>query len=61
MTILATNLGFPRIGSHRELKTALESFWSGATAAEDLVKTAASLRSPLGAAAEGGDGSHPLQ
>ena len=42
--ILATNLGFPRIGSHRELKTALESYWSGASAAEDLLKTAASLR-----------------
>jgi 5-methyltetrahydropteroyltriglutamate--homocysteine methyltransferase len=44
MTILATNLGFPRIGSHRELKTALENFWSGASAAEDLLKTAARLR-----------------
>jgi 5-methyltetrahydropteroyltriglutamate--homocysteine methyltransferase len=42
--ILATNLGFPRIGSHRELKTALESFWSGANTAEDLRKTAARLR-----------------
>jgi len=44
MTILATNLGFPRIGSHRELKTALESFWSGTSSGEDLLKTAASLR-----------------
>jgi 5-methyltetrahydropteroyltriglutamate--homocysteine methyltransferase len=44
MTILATNLGFPRIGSHRELKTALESYWSGASPAEDLLGTAAALR-----------------
>jgi len=44
MSILATNLGFPRIGSHRELKTALESYWSGASTAEDLTRTAASLR-----------------
>ena len=44
MTIQATNLGFPRIGSHRELKTALESFWCGASPVEELLKTAASLR-----------------
>ncbi len=44
MTILATNLGFPRIGSHRELKIAMESYWSGKSPAEELLKTAASLR-----------------
>ncbi|HEY0265927.1 MAG TPA: 5-methyltetrahydropteroyltriglutamate--homocysteine S-methyltransferase [Rhizomicrobium sp.] len=44
MTILATNLGFPRIGSHRELKTATESYWAGKSPADDLLKTAASLR-----------------
>ena len=44
MTVLATNLGFPRIGSHRELKKALESFWSGASSTDELLKTAASLR-----------------
>ncbi|HEX2761785.1 MAG TPA: 5-methyltetrahydropteroyltriglutamate--homocysteine S-methyltransferase, partial [Rhizomicrobium sp.] len=32
------------IGGHRELKTALESFWAGTTMADDLLKTAASLR-----------------
>ena len=42
--ILATNLGFPRIGSHRELKIALENFWSGASSAEELARIAASLR-----------------
>jgi 5-methyltetrahydropteroyltriglutamate--homocysteine methyltransferase len=44
MKILAANLGFPRIGSHRELKTALESTWSGAADASTLLRTAASLR-----------------
>jgi len=42
--ILATNLGFPRIGSRRELKTVLESYWSGVSSAESLRATAASLR-----------------
>src|SRR5215813_9197921 len=42
--ILAANLGFPRIGAHRELKTALEKYWSGATNADALAITAASLR-----------------
>jgi 5-methyltetrahydropteroyltriglutamate--homocysteine methyltransferase len=44
MTILATNLGFPRIGSHRELKIATEAYWAGKSSADDLLKTAASLR-----------------
>ncbi len=44
MTVLATSLGFPRIGSHRELKAALESHWSGATGLDALNRTAASLR-----------------
>ena len=42
--ILATNLGFPRIGSHRELKAATESYWAGKSPAEELLKTAAALR-----------------
>ncbi|MBN9555125.1 MAG: hypothetical protein J0H61_10695 [Alphaproteobacteria bacterium] len=29
--ILSASLGFPRIGRNRELKLALEDFWSGAT------------------------------
>jgi 5-methyltetrahydropteroyltriglutamate--homocysteine methyltransferase len=44
MSVLSTNLGFPRIGGHRELKVALESYWSGNSKAEDLLKTAAALR-----------------
>jgi 5-methyltetrahydropteroyltriglutamate--homocysteine methyltransferase len=42
--VLSANLGFPRIGSHRELKQALESYWSGATDRDALIRTAASLR-----------------
>ena len=42
--ILAANLGFPRMGSRRELKTALESYWSGASSAEELRAAAAALR-----------------
>lgn len=41
---LSANLGFPRIGTHRELKTALESFWKGATSETQLMSTAAELR-----------------
>jgi 5-methyltetrahydropteroyltriglutamate--homocysteine methyltransferase len=41
---LATNLGFPRIGHHRELKTALEQYWAGQATAEQLLATAQQLR-----------------
>ncbi len=44
MVTLATNLGFPRMGPYRELKMALESYWSGRTTAEDLERTGAELR-----------------
>jgi len=42
--ILSANLGFPRIGHHRELKQALEGFWSGAIDAQALNRIAAALR-----------------
>jgi 5-methyltetrahydropteroyltriglutamate--homocysteine methyltransferase len=41
---LASNLGFPRIGRNRELKTALEKFWSGETGPAGLETAAATLR-----------------
>jgi len=45
MTIIQTaNLGFPRIGKRRELKTALESFWSGKSDQAALLETATGLR-----------------
>ncbi|MEE8517987.1 MAG: 5-methyltetrahydropteroyltriglutamate--homocysteine S-methyltransferase [Dehalococcoidia bacterium] len=43
MTI-ATNLGFPRIGAHRELKWAMEAFWAGKTDEDALRATAAAIR-----------------
>ncbi len=39
-----TILGYPRIGRNRELKKALESFWKGATTADDLEAAARALR-----------------
>src|SRR5680860_471360 len=37
---VATIPGYPRIGKHRELKKALEAFWSGKIGETDLLKTA---------------------
>ncbi|RWJ01192.1 5-methyltetrahydropteroyltriglutamate--homocysteine S-methyltransferase [Mesorhizobium sp.] len=37
-------LGMPRIGRRRELKHALESYWSQKSAADDLLETARALR-----------------
>ena len=42
---LAHILGFPRIGAHRELKFALESFWRGETNEATLKATGRALRS----------------
>lgn len=44
MSIIVSALGFPRIGPRRELKTALESYWSGKTEAASLLRSAAALR-----------------
>ena len=44
MTVKASNLGFPRIGAHRELKKALEAYWAGTSSAEELRQVAAGLR-----------------
>lgn len=43
-TVQVATLGVPRIGRHRELKFALESYWSGKSSAEDLMETARTLR-----------------
>ncbi|MEV0972696.1 5-methyltetrahydropteroyltriglutamate--homocysteine S-methyltransferase [Microtetraspora glauca] len=40
----STVLGYPRIGPHRELKRALESYWSGHGTWEELEATGARLR-----------------
>ena len=40
----ATNLGYPRIGKNRELKKALEQFWSGKLSETALLEQATALR-----------------
>ncbi|HLI69114.1 MAG TPA: 5-methyltetrahydropteroyltriglutamate--homocysteine S-methyltransferase [Ktedonobacteraceae bacterium] len=42
--VQATNLGYPRIGVRRELKKALEQFWSGDLSEAGLLDQAAALR-----------------
>ncbi|MCE9508366.1 MAG: 5-methyltetrahydropteroyltriglutamate--homocysteine S-methyltransferase [Alphaproteobacteria bacterium] len=42
--VLATNLGFPRIGAKRELKKALESYWAKEITEGELFKVGAELR-----------------
>ncbi len=42
--VLATNLGFPRIGAKRELKFAVEGFWKGDITEAELVQTGADIR-----------------
>eukprot|EP01132_Coremiostelium_polycephalum_P004455 gene4455-5555_t len=44
MSITTSNLGFPRIGKRRELKFALEKFWSGQSHIVTLQDIAAGLR-----------------
>jgi 5-methyltetrahydropteroyltriglutamate--homocysteine methyltransferase len=38
------NLGYPRIGSNRELKKACESYWAGKISEETLLETGATIR-----------------
>ena len=42
--VTSANLGFPRMGPDRELKKALESYWSGKTTEADLLKVASERR-----------------
>lgn len=42
--VLATNLGFPRIGAMRELKKAVEGYWKGESDAAALEKEAKAIR-----------------
>jgi 5-methyltetrahydropteroyltriglutamate--homocysteine methyltransferase len=44
MTVTIASLGFPRIGPRRELKFALEKYWSGKSAELELLETASGLR-----------------
>lgn len=42
--VIAANLGFPRIGARRELKTAVEAYWKGTLPEADLLAEGARLR-----------------
>ena len=42
--VTAANLGFPRVGLHRELKSAVEGYWKGKASKEELLRVAADLR-----------------
>jgi len=42
--MIAHNLGYPRIGSHRELKKACEQYWSGKTTFKNLLQVGKNLR-----------------
>jgi len=44
LSIIASNLGFPRLGSRRELKRALEQYWSGEIAQEELLAAGRAVR-----------------
>lgn len=42
--MLTHNLGYPRIGSHRELKKACEQYWTGQTTHRNLLQVGKNLR-----------------
>ncbi|TDE31837.1 5-methyltetrahydropteroyltriglutamate--homocysteine S-methyltransferase [Flavobacterium ranwuense] len=42
--MLTNNLGYPRIGSNRELKKACESYWAGKISADELLTVGATIR-----------------
>src|SRR4051812_48987272 len=42
--MLTHNLGYPRIGSHRELKKASESYWSSKSSLKNLVQVGKNIR-----------------
>ncbi|WP_428329736.1 5-methyltetrahydropteroyltriglutamate--homocysteine S-methyltransferase [Mucilaginibacter sp.] len=42
--MLKNNLGYPRVGAHRELKKASEQYWAGKTSREELMAVARTIR-----------------
>lgn len=44
MSALTSVIGFPRIGSHRELKRSIERYWKGSSTLEEMRATARDLR-----------------
>ena len=60
-SISAGNLGYPRMGPHRELKFALERFWSGEWSSQELVTAAREFRAARWRVQAGGNRSHPVE
>jgi 5-methyltetrahydropteroyltriglutamate--homocysteine methyltransferase len=56
--IATSTLGFPRIGPRRELKIALERFWSGKSSAQSLLDDAKALRAAAWARQHGAGVTH---
>lgn len=54
-TVLAHNLGFPRIGPHREMKKAVEDYWSGRIDGAGLAAAGRAIRSAMWRAQAGLD------
>jgi 5-methyltetrahydropteroyltriglutamate--homocysteine methyltransferase len=44
MRMLKNNLGYPRMGSHRQLKKACEQYWSGKITREELTQVARKIK-----------------
>ena len=42
--MITQNLGYPRIGNDRELKKAVESYWSGKTGRDQLMRTTSEIK-----------------
>ena len=42
--VYAANLGYPRFGAKREVKRALERFWSGQSSEADLLAAGKQIR-----------------
>jgi len=57
MTI-AANLGYPRVGPKRELKTGLEALWAGRSSEPELLANAAALRAGQRAVQQGSGINH---
>lgn len=42
--MLMQNLGYPRIGSHRELKKSRENYWAGKTGYKNVLEVGKNIR-----------------
>ncbi len=45
--MITHNLGYPRIGNNREIKKAIEGYWSGKINYNQLIQTSAEIKQHL--------------